>query len=351
MGARGLVLAAGLLAVLAPAVRGHPDPGAAAAAVQAPPAPPADVAAVIGEYGGPSERLVVLERGGRLHADGGGLSDARLSRRAPTVWAVEAQPAVTLSFHREGARVVAVTLRDRRLQRRDEGAEVEARIRAGVKADPDRLRTRALAASPPAEPTPRRALDLVDLTSVDPAIRLDVRYATSNNFMGIVLYERPAAYLQRPAAEALGRAQRALAAKGYGLLVHDAYRPWFVTWMFWEATPPEHRIFVADPAKGSRHNRGAAVDLTLYDLRTGRAVEMPGRYDELSRRSSPDYPGGTSLQRWRRDLLRREMERQGFTVYPEEWWHFDYKDWRDWGIGNQTFAELARRRAAPGGAT
>jgi len=204
-----------------------------------------------------------------------------------------------------------------------------------------KLRAAALAAKPPAEPQPARAFDLVDLASVDPTIKFDIRYATSNNFIGFPLYERAAAYLQRPAAEALGRVERSLASKGYGLLIHDAYRPWFVTKMFWDATPESAHVFVADPSQGSRHNRGCAVDLTLYDLKSGNAVEMTGRYDEMSPRSYADYLGGTSRQRWLRELLRREMEAQGFAVYPEEWWHFDHKDWRDYAIGTATFTQLS----------
>jgi D-alanyl-D-alanine dipeptidase len=191
--------------------------------------------------------------------------------------------------------------------------------------------------------TGKQAADLVDLTTVDRRIKLDIRYATANNFMGFPLYERAAAYMQRPAAEALGRAQKALAAQGYGLLIYDAYRPWFVTKMFWEATPPASRVFVADPAEGSKHNRGCAVDLTLYELRTGRPVEMTGRYDEMSTRSYADFVGGTSRQRALRQILRTAMEAQGFTAYPQEWWHFDYKDWPSYGIGTITFTELAKR--------
>ena len=138
----------------------------------------------------------------------------------------------------------------------------------------------------------------------------------------------------------------ALRRVGYGLLIHDAYRPWYVTKMFWDATPPEHRWLVADPAAGSRHNRGAAVDLTLYDLATGRAVEMPGTYDELSDRSYPDYPGGTSLQRWHRELLRRAMEAEGFAVNPTEWWHFDHETWRQYPILNVPFEAIGSGRGA-----
>ena len=114
--------------------------------------------------------------------------------------------------------------------------------------------------------------------------------------------------MQKPAAEALKRVQEKLKAQGYGLLIFDAYRPWHVTKMFWDATPEKFHNFVADPSKGSRHNRGCAVDLGLYDLKTGKVVEMVSGYDEFSDRAFPDYPGGTSRQRWHRDLLRRAME-------------------------------------------
>ena len=321
----------------------QPTARPAAHAGHLPSAPPAEIGGLIGQYGtGVTNLLDVYESGGTLYAQGQGLNAARLTRRSADAWASGALP---LAFHRRSTtgRASAVTLRGKRLELVDLGALAEARIRAGVRADPAGLRAEARAARPPAQPTPKRRSNLVDLAGIDPTIRFDIRYATANNFMGIALYDRPAAFLQRPAAEALGRAHRSLTAKGYGLMIHDAYRPWFVTKMFWDATPEVNRIFVANPANGSRHNRGAAVDLTLYDLATGRAVEMPGRYDELSRRSYPNYFGGTSRQRWLRDLLRREMEAQGFTVIAEEWWHFDYQGWRDWDLGNQTFAELAPR--------
>jgi D-alanyl-D-alanine dipeptidase len=202
------------------------------------------------------------------------------------------------------------------------------------------IRSEALAASPPAEKGPFRKSDLVELAPLDPAIRLDIRYATTNDFLGMPVYTQARAFLQRPAAEALLRALLKLQPLGYGLLVHDGYRPWYVTKIFWDATPADGKIFVADPAQGSRHNRGCAVDLTLYDLKTGQPVEMTGLYDEMSHRSFPDYPGGTSLERWHRDLLRWAMESEGFTVFESEWWHFDYKDWREYAIGNTPFEKL-----------
>ncbi|HSE12541.1 MAG TPA: M15 family metallopeptidase [Rudaea sp.] len=202
------------------------------------------------------------------------------------------------------------------------------------------LRPIALAATPPREPGDFRKPDLVELTALDPTIRLDIRYATTRNFLGTPLYTQARAFLQRPAAEALVRVQHSLAAEGYGLLVHDAYRPWYVTKIFWDATPPDKHKFVADPATGSRHNRGCAVDLTLYDLRTGQAVEMPSLYDEMSERAYPNYGGGTDAQRGLRDLLRRHMEAEGFSVYEFEWWHFDYRDWKSYALQNARFEDI-----------
>jgi D-alanyl-D-alanine dipeptidase len=201
----------------------------------------------------------------------------------------------------------------------------------------------ALAASPPQENGDFRQIDLVELRKLDPTIRLEIRYATTNNFLGTVFYSQARAFLQRPAAEAVVRVNRKLKAQGYALLVHDAYRPWYVTKVFWDATPADKKVFVADPAKGSRHNRGCAVDLTLYDLKTRKPVEMVSTYDETTARAYPDYPGGTSLQRWHRQLLREAMESEGFTVYSAEWWHFDYKDWQKYKIGNVRFEEIGRR--------
>jgi D-alanyl-D-alanine dipeptidase len=202
----------------------------------------------------------------------------------------------------------------------------------------------ALAAQPPEESGDFRPADLVELTALDPTIRLDIRYATPRNFLGTPLYSQARAFLQRPAAQALVRVQRSLAAEGYGLLVHDAYRPWYVTKIFWDAMPPELHRYVADPAQGSRHNRGCAVDLTLYELQSGRAVEMPSVYDEATERAYPTYTGGTAGQRAMRDLLRRHMEAEGFAVYEFEWWHFDYRDWKSYRIGNVRFEELGASR-------
>ncbi len=204
----------------------------------------------------------------------------------------------------------------------------------------DSLRPVAMQASPPVENGDFRESDLVELTALDETIKLDIRYASTNNFTGAVFYNQARAFMQRPAAEAVVRANKRLRAHGLGLLVHDAYRPWFVTKMFWDATPAEFKDFVANPANGSRHNRGCAVDITLYDLASGEPIQMVAGYDEFSQRSFPLYPGGTGLQRWYRDLLRRTMESEGFTVYEYEWWHFDYQEWRSYRIGNAPFEQI-----------
>lgn len=204
----------------------------------------------------------------------------------------------------------------------------------------EELRREALAAQPPAE-TGKRAPDLVELVTLDPTIRLDVRYAGSDNFLSTPVYTQARAFLQRPAAEALVAANAELRRQGWGLLVHDAYRPWYVTKVFWEATPDDKKDFVADPSKGSKHNRGCAVDLTLYDLESGRPAVMPGLYDEMSPRSAADYPGGTADQRRRREILRAAMEAHGFVVNPDEWWHFDYHEWEQYPILNLPFEELS----------
>ena len=197
-------------------------------------------------------------------------------------------------------------------------------------------------AGPPIEPGPFRAADLVEIVKLDPTIRLDVRYATSNNFTGRPVYSEARAFLQRPAAEALVKVNRALAEKGYGLLVFDGYRPWSVTKLFWDITPQDKRDrgFVANPAKGSKHNRGAAVDLSMYELATGREVAMPSAYDEFTDRAAPDYAGGTPEERERRDLLRAAMEREGFAVDPAEWWHFNYEGWESYPILDIPFSEI-----------
>ena len=198
---------------------------------------------------------------------------------------------------------------------------------------------------PPTEPGPFLSPDLVAVDAVVPDVHLDVRYATADNFVHRAVYAEARAFLQRPAAEALARVSARLKPKGYGLVVFDGYRPWAVTKLFWDLTPPDKRIFVADPSQGSRHNRGCAVDLSLYDRATGKEVAMPSPYDDDTERAYATYGGGDAAARERRDLLRETMESEGFFVYPYEWWHFDYKDWREYPILDVPFAGLAKAGA------
>jgi len=208
---------------------------------------------------------------------------------------------------------------------------------AAAAATPDR---------PPVEPGPFRPADLVELVTLDPTIRLDIHYARPDNFTGAPVYTEARAFLQRPAAEALVRAHRTLHAKGYGLLVFDGYRPWSVTRRFWELTPADKKVFVADPAKGSKHNRGCAVDLSMYDLATGREVAMPSPYDDMTDKAYATYEGGDASARARREVLREAMENEGFFVYTHEWWHFDYKDWREYPILDVPFSAIQPVAAA-----
>jgi len=182
--------------------------------------------------------------------------------------------------------------------------------------------------------------DLVDLARFDARLAFDIRYAGPDNFTGRPVYPVAAAWLQREAAESLVRAHDRIRALGLGLglVVLDAYRPWHVTRAFWEAYP-EYRDFVADPAAGSVHNRGCAVDLSLIDGE-GRELAMPSGYDEFGVHAYPDYAGGNADARANRERLRAAMEAEGFAVHPREWWHFDHESWRRYPLLDIGFSEL-----------
>ena len=307
---------------------------------------PARWRGLIGEYGWDHDVLYILERNGKLSALIEWFFEYPLTEVSESVYAF---PSYGLYA---GERMVFVRdAKGRASVARAAGVEFKRRTWVGEDggifritpvAPVPALRAAALAASPPVEQGTYRAAELTELVTLDTTIHLDIRYASDRNFLSTPMYSQARAFLQRPAAEALVRAQARLKAHGYGLLIHDGYRPWYVTKMFWDGTPADKHQFVADPASGSRHNRGCAVDLTMYDLRTGQPVVTTGGYDEMSDRSYPQYPGGTSRQRALREILRAAMESQGFHVYDAEWWHFDYKDWKQYRIGNQRFEELGK---------
>lgn len=208
------------------------------------------------------------------------------------------------------------------------------------------LRQEALRASPPHEGGKFRKPDLVNLAAfsehASAHLRFDIRYATANNFLGVPVYAEARAFLERPAAEALIAAAHSFKENGFGLLIYDSYRPWYVTKVFWDATPRRLHTFVANPAKGSKHNRGCAVDLTLYDLKSGAPIEMPSGYDEMTVRAHPNYKHASPTALANRSRLRRSMEAHGFTVDPGEWWHYDYSQWRQFPILNIPFESLPR---------
>jgi zinc D-Ala-D-Ala dipeptidase len=200
-----------------------------------------------------------------------------------------------------------------------------------------------LAQAGPPKDTGKREAHLVELITLDNTIKLDIRYATNNNFTEKQVYPEARAFMQKPAAKAILRVHHKLRKQGLGLVIYDGYRPWSITKLFWDSVPPEQKIFVADPAKGSKHNRGCAVDLGIYDLKTGQAVPMPSGYDEFTDRASPKYTGGTEEERRNRDLLRKLMEAEGFIINDNEWWHFDYKDWEKYAIYDISFSEAAEK--------
>ncbi len=313
-----------------------------------PPAPPPDEQRLVGLYGGRRAQVSIFEQDGMLFAEGSGFSRSPLGHAQRGVHVVAQQNHTGESGSRvlkltEAWPLPFVTIGEDRLDRRDFDAEAAAFAQA-----PKTIPTASVSRTkPPIDDGSTLPNDLISILDVAPGVRLDIRYASANNFMGFALYERAVAFLQRPATEALGRVQASVARQGYGLIVHDAYRPWSITRLFWEAIPVQFRAFVANPALGSKHNRGCAVDVTLCDLATGAAVDMPGRYDEASRRSYADYTGGTTRQRWFRDRLREEMEVEGFAVQPEEWWHFDFKDWRNYPVSDIALSELSPEDSTP----
>jgi D-alanyl-D-alanine dipeptidase len=180
--------------------------------------------------------------------------------------------------------------------------------------------------------------ELVDLEAAVPGIVLDIRYATPDNFMKQVLYPSARAFLRRPAAEALARVQQELRAEGLGLKVYDAYRPYRVTKAMWE--PIQNPDYVADPKKGSRHNRGAAVDVTLISLATGEELAMPTEYDAFVPAAAHDFSEVSGEMATNRARLRAVMTRHGFEVFPSEWWHYDFKGWERFEIMDLPFEVL-----------
>ena len=205
--------------------------------------------------------------------------------------------------------------------------------------DVSELREISKNSNPPALDSLDSHKKLIDLKKLDNNFKLDIRYASTNNFMRSQFYENEKAFFNSNAADRLIDAKNELKELGYGIIIYDAYRPWFITKMFWEGTPENLKHFVANPENGSSHNKGCAIDIGLYDIETGKSIDMISGYDEFTERAYPNYMGGSKKQRDMRDMLIRIMEKNDFTVYEYEWWHFNYNKCES-GVMNYSFSEL-----------
>jgi zinc D-Ala-D-Ala dipeptidase len=200
--------------------------------------------------------------------------------------------------------------------------------------------------NPPVRPNtpqapPMLTGDLVEINRLDRSIQLDIRYATPDNFTGRQLYDQARAFLVQPAANALVQAHQAAKHHGFGLSIYDAYRPWRITKALWDATPPgPKRNYVANPKRGSKHNRGCAVDLTLHSATDGVQVSMPSGYDEFSSRAHRNFMDAPPDALRHRALLQQVMEASGFRGASNEWWHFDFTNWQEYPVLDVPFAEL-----------
>lgn len=189
------------------------------------------------------------------------------------------------------------------------------------------------------EKNPNKAL--VDLEKYIPNVVLDIRYATAHNFTGEIIYKSAKAYARKPVAEALKKAQEEFNRQGVGIKIYDAYRPYAATVKFYEVY--RDTTFVASPYRGSRHNRGCAIDMTLIDLKTGAELKMPTGYDAFVREARPTYPVKDPDVKKNRDLLIAVMAKHGFRVNSAEWWHFDFKGWSNFEVMDISFEELDRQ--------
>jgi D-alanyl-D-alanine dipeptidase len=182
--------------------------------------------------------------------------------------------------------------------------------------------------------------ELLNLERVVPGIVLDIRYATANNFVGERIYNLAKAYARRPVAEALQKVQRDLKPLGLGIKIFDAYRPYKATVRFYEVY--KDTTYVASPYRGSRHNRGCAIDMTLIDLKTGKELKMPTEYDSFRKEAWPSTPIKDPEATKNRELLIKSMQKYGFRVNSSEWWHFDFVGYRKYEILDIEFEELDR---------
>ena len=185
-------------------------------------------------------------------------------------------------------------------------------------------------------------MKLVDIQQIVPSVILDIKYASTDNFSGIAVYQTQRAYARCNVVKALKNVQDLLKEKGLGLKIYDAYRPYRITKLFWNITPSDKKDFVADPKKGSRHNRGCAVDLTLVDLKTGKELEMPTKFDSFKIEAHSDYRPLPDNVFKNRKILQDAMLANGFETLKTEWWHFDFKGWQTYDLMDIDFKKLSK---------
>ncbi|HMG93150.1 MAG TPA: M15 family metallopeptidase [Chryseolinea sp.] len=182
--------------------------------------------------------------------------------------------------------------------------------------------------------------ELIDLKTFVPGLALDIRYATTNNFTGEKIYNLARAYSRKPVAIALKKIQADLKLQGLGIKIFDAYRPYKATVRFYEVY--RDTTYVASPYRGSRHNRGCALDLTVIDLKTGDELKMPTGFDSFKKEAWPSTPVSDPEARKNRALLIAAMEKHGFKVNSSEWWHFDFVGWQKFEVLDIDFEELEK---------
>ena len=180
--------------------------------------------------------------------------------------------------------------------------------------------------------------ELIEIKKAIPNIKLDIRYATKNNFMQQVMYKQARAFARKPVVESLKKIQKELNKKGYGLKIFDGYRPYAITVEFYKKASDKN--FVANPAKGSKHNMGCAVDLTLINLKTGKELVMPTPYDSFSAAAAANYENISAEAKKNRNFLIAIMAKYQMNVLENEWWHYDFSGWKNYALMDIPFEKL-----------
>ena len=233
--------------------------------------------------------------------------------------------AVRIERSREGYGV-SCSVGGNRYSRRFFAGENGRPFRFAPVSDWQALKTAADAAVMPAQLGAGQQAQLVDLAQAVPGLKFDLRYAQADNCFGQALTDDQCAFLDADAAQVLAQAQQYLKPYGYGILVWEAYRPWSVSKLAYDALPADKKSMLPAPEVGFSHNTGRSIDVSLYLLANGENAGMISGFDEPSVRQYASFAGGTTLERYRRDLLRSAMQMAGFTASETEWWHFDYGD-------------------------